>query len=317
VSDDRINRREFLKKLGISSIGVAGAITGIGKVFGQGWFDRAIDKHLEEGFQTDVIVVEVKNPETMIEKGFDAIGGLSKYVKSGDVVFLKPNMSWNRTPEYSANTDPDVMKAVVGQIFEADAKEVIVMDNTCDDARMCYANTGVADAARDAGAKVSYFDASECENTTVIGGTVMKKMKLHREIVNADVFINLPVAKTHGISKLTLGMKNLMGCVGGNRGLWHRDLENYLPDAAQTIKPDLTIIDATTILTKGGPQGGKLSYVKEANTIIFTEDYVAADAYATGLFGMEPSDLDFVVEGAQRGLGIMNIEEMNIEKIAV
>jgi uncharacterized protein (DUF362 family) len=307
---ERLNRREFLKKAGFSTIGIAGSLAGFSGLFAdeKDWFKWSSDR-------PDLVVVKGKSADKMLEEGLDAIGGLSRFISSGDVVFLKPNMSWNRAPKYCANTNPEMVTAAVKACFNAGADEVLVIDNTCDSAKMSYDSSGVADAAKDAGAKVSYFDDDECKTVTVKNGKKLKKAKIHRKILDADVFINLPVAKTHGITRLTLGMKNLMGCFGGNRGKWHADMKNYLADATQAISPNLTIIDATSILTKGGPQGGNTDNVVKKNTLIISEDIVAADAYATTLFDIEPTVIKHIVEGANRGLGVMDLDSLEIEKI--
>ena len=93
------------------------------------------------------------------------------------------------------------------------------------------------------------------------------------------------------LAKLTLGLKNVMGVIGGNRGEIHKDIGQRIADLNLVVRPKLTIIDATRILLRNGPTGGNLEDVKVLDTLIASADTVAADAYATTLFGMKPEDI--------------------------
>jgi uncharacterized protein (DUF362 family) len=148
-----------------------------------------------------------------------------------------------------------------------------------------------------------------------LNGRALKEWELYGEALSADVYINVPVAKHHGLSKLTLGLKNVMGIMGGNRGSIHKNLDVALADINAAMKTHLTVIDATRILTAHGPQGGDLKDVKVLNTIIASTDTVAADAYATTLFGMKPADIPVTVAAFQRGLGEMRLDRMKIVKV--
>jgi uncharacterized protein (DUF362 family) len=131
-------------------------------------------------------------------------------------------------------------------------------------------------------------------------------------VIEADRLINVPIAKHHSISRLTLGMKNLMGVIGGNRGRLHHKIAESLADIASVIHPDLTVIDATRILVANGPQGGRTEDVRSPETLIASPDMVAADAYATTLFGLKPEDVATVAVAAQRGLGVMDLKQVRM-----
>jgi uncharacterized protein (DUF362 family) len=148
-----------------------------------------------------------------------------------------------------------------------------------------------------------------------LNGKSLKEWELYGEALSADVYINVPVAKHHGLSKLTLGLKNVMGIMGGNRGSIHKNIDVALADINAGLKIHLTVIDATRILTAHGPQGGDLKDVKVMNTVIASTDTVAADAYATTLFGMKPEDIPVTVAAYQRGLGEMRLDRMKIVKV--
>jgi uncharacterized protein (DUF362 family) len=111
-------------------------------------------------------------------------------------------------------------------------------------------------------------------------------------------------------------MKNLMGVIR-DRSAMHSNLAKRLPDLASLIKPTLTVVDAIRILMDHGPTGGNLDDVKKLDTLIVSRDIVAADSYATTLFGLQPENIGYIVAGNQSGLGRMNLSELRIEEIAV
>jgi uncharacterized protein (DUF362 family) len=150
---------------------------------------------------------------------------------------------------------------------------------------------------------------------TKINGTFLKEWELYDEALTADVLINVPIAKDHSTSRLTLGLKNLMGIMGGNRGYIHRSIDEALADLNSAVKSHLTIIDATRILVRHGPVGGSLNDVKVLNKVIASTDIVAADAYATTLFGLNPQDVSPTVAAYKRGLGEMNLNRIKIVKV--
>jgi uncharacterized protein (DUF362 family) len=147
-----------------------------------------------------------------------------------------------------------------------------------------------------------------------LNGQFLKEWELYEEALSANVYINVPIAKHHGLSKLTLGLKNVMGIMGGNRGFIHRNLDVALADVNAHVKTHLTIIDATRILTAHGPQGGNIADVKVLNKVIASTDTVAADAFATTLFGMKPADIPVTVAAFKRGQGEMNLDKIKIVK---
>ncbi len=263
----------------------------------------------------DVIICEGTNYKTLLSRAFDKLGGLRKFVKSGDAVLVKPNIAWDHPPEYGATTNPFVVAAVVELCLGAGAGEVKVYDNPCDNCRRTYDSSGIADAARDAGAKVSYVDTALGKTVQIPNGVAVKKAEVYADVLATDVIINVPIAKDHSLSRLTLGMKNLLGILVENRGRWHQRIDQKLVDLAQAVTPTLTVIDATRIMTANGPSGGDLSYVKRLDKLIVAQDVTAAEAYATTLFGLAPTDLGVVKEARRRGFGTADLERMNVSKL--
>jgi len=298
-----MNRREFLK-----SALIAGAACSLPV-----GLDPVLTV-LQAAERPDLVVVRGTPPASITRAAIDGLGGMKRFVSRGDVVVVKPNIGWDRTPQYAANTNPEVVAAVVRLCYEAGARQVKVFDHPVNDPRRTYKQSGIADAASAAGASVSFTDSRKFKDMR-INGSSLKSWPLYTEVVEADKVINIPIAKTHGTSRLTLGMKNWMGVMGGWRGRIHQRIDESLVDLAMFVKPTLTILDAVRILTNNGPQGGNLADVRQLNMVIAGTDAVAVDAFGATLFGMKPADLGFVRIGHQRRLGSMNLAGMNIRRI--
>ena len=242
---------------------------------------------------------------------------MGAFISKGDKVLVKPNIGWDRNPDQAANTHPLVVKALVEHALAAGAKQVKVFDRTCNEARRCYVNSGIQDALKTIkDRRVTYFHPDERKYipVTIERGKAVSSLKIYKDALEADIYINVPIAKHHSLSRLTLGIKNSMGVLGGERGRMHHDLGQKLADLATVIRPKLTVIDATRILLRNGPQGGNLADVKVLDTIIASADPVAADAYATTLFDMQPDEIPSTVAAYKHGLGEMEIAKMKVIK---
>ena len=252
----------------------------------------------------------------LVRKVFDAAGGMRRFVSRGDVVVIKPNISWARPVHLGATTNPQVLQAVVELCQEAGAKKVRIADNTIDDAGFCFKVTGAEAVASKTGAELVYPTSSLMREMNLRGNR-LDVWPVYLPLVEADKVINLPVAKHHILSSLTLGMKNWIGAVGGSRWSLHGDIHENIVDLAQFFKPTVTIIDATKIMTRNGPSGGSRSDVAKRNTLILSDDPVAADAKAAMLFGKTPMDIGFIRLGQKWGLGTYDFQRLVQKKISV
>ena len=251
----------------------------------------------------------------LVRETINALGGVENFVKQGDVVVVKPNIGWDRTVELAANTHPEVVKTLVQLCLEVGAKQVRIFDRTCNDERRCYMQSGIRpalEAIRSDRVSIEYIDRRSFKELAIKGGRAFDRWEFYLPVIEADRLINVPIAKHHSISRLTLGMKNLMGVIGGNRGRLHHDIAESLSDIASVIHSDLTVVDATRILTANGPQGGRLQDVRKLDTLIASPDIVAADAYAATLFGLSPTQVPTVVAAARRGLGVMDLNQVRM-----
>lgn len=308
-----MERRDFIFK----GVG-AGMVAGLGlsaEAFGKN-FDNLAAAQASGSY--DLVAVKGGEPEVMFEKGIASLGGMKAFVKKGQTVVIKPNIGWDVTPERAANTNPKLVGKIVEHCIKAGAKEVYVFDNTCQNPKNCYTNSGIEKAAKDAGAKVVSGNSIEMyKDITIPQGKSLKTAKVHELILNCNVFINVPVLKHHGGSGLSIAMKNLMGIIWDRKFFHSNDLQQCIADLPTWRKPDLNIVDAYRVMMRNGPQGRTASDVQELKALLISKDIVAIDAAAAKLWGKDPSTVKHIVVAHQMGVGNMNIEKLKINKLTV
>ena len=251
----------------------------------------------------------------LVGDALQALGGMKKFVNPGEVVVVKPNMAWDRPPEMAANAHPAVVRKVVELCLEAGAKQVKVLDHSCDDARKAYAASGIKAAVediKDPRAVVEYVDERRFVELTIEKAKNLKKWFFYKDILEADRFINIPVAKQHSESRLTMCLKNMMGAIGGWRGRIHVGLHQNIADMNLLLRPDLHVLDATRILRRNGPKGGDVADVEVKNLVFAGADPVALDSLGAGLFGLKPTDLGYLVKSHQAGRGEMDLSKIKV-----
>ncbi|MBP8132360.1 MAG: DUF362 domain-containing protein [Candidatus Hydrogenedentes bacterium] len=251
----------------------------------------------------------------LTEEAIAAIGGMQRFVSRGDVVWVKPNIGWDRTPEQAANTDPNVVKTLVRLCLEAGAKTVKVGDNPCDRPESTYERSGIAAAAKEAGAEVEFLDRSRFR-TVAVGGARLKEIPIYPGILDADLVVNVPVVKHHQATTVTICMKNYMGVVEDRRR-FHQDLPGTICDLTAFLKPRLCVMDAMRILTANGPTGGDIADVKPANLVAAGVDIVALDAFGCELLGHKPEDIGTVKAGLDAGLGRIDYRALALKELEV
>jgi uncharacterized protein (DUF362 family) len=249
------------------------------------------------------------DPLTLTRSAVDALGGMARFISRGDRVTIKPNIGWDRTPVQAANTNPLVIAALVRMALDAGAKRVIVTDASCNEASRSFQRSGIWKAAHDAGAEV-VLPAEHRFRTMRLNGEVLDEWPIFRPVVDADKVINAPVAKQHNLAKFTGALKNWYGLLGGRRNRLHQKIDVSIADLATFMQPTLTVVDATRVLMRNGPQGGNIADTKTLNKVIASIDQVAADAYACQLIGARREDLGYLDLCHRRGLGNQAWEEL-------
>lgn len=268
--------------------------------------------------RTDLVVARNGEPEEMVRRALAALGGMEQFVKPGDDVVVKPNICVAyHTYEYAATTNPWVVGALVKLAMEAGAKRVRVMDYPFGgSAEQAYVKSGIQEQVQAAGGQMEVMTQFKFVDAKIPDGVDLQQCKIYDGVLKADVVIDVPIAKHHGLAKLTLGMKNLMGTIY-DRPAMHRNLGQRLADLSSRVQPSLVVIDAVRMLMRQGPTGGNLDDVKQMDTVIVSPDIVAADSYAATLFDMQPDELAYVRAGAAMGLGRSDLEALKIEEVNV
>ncbi len=257
-----------------------------------------------------IAILQGNDPAALVREAINDLGGIQRFVSRGEVVLVKPNIGWDRTPEQAANTNPDVVAEVVRQCLGAGAKRVVVTDVSCNEPRRCFQRSGIAEAAKQVGAEVILPDPSNFKEVN-LQGEVLHAWPVFEPFLNADKIINVPIAKHHGLTGTTLGMKNWYGILGGQRNQLHQKIHESLVDLADFVRPTLTIIDCYRILLRNGPTGGNLEDVLLKKTLLASTDPVAVDAYAAKAYwDIEVDALPYLKLAAKRGLGTYEFEKL-------
>jgi uncharacterized protein (DUF362 family) len=263
-------------------------------------------------------VARGQDPESLVQAAIDALGSIEHFVKKGDDVIIKPNICVAyHTYEYAATTNPDVVGALVKLCVGAGARRVRVMDQPFGGtAEQAYERSGIAKTVKEAGGEMEVMSPIKFKKIAIPDGRDIKEWQVYIDAIDADVLINVPIAKHHNLGRLTLGMKNLMGLIL-KRPEFHFNLGQRLADLTSLLRPELTVVDAVRILTNHGPTGGSLEDVKIMNTVIASHDILAADAYAATLFGLAGFDIPAIRAGVEMGLGTIDLETVKVEEISI
>ena len=318
------------RRLFLQSLARAGAL-GAGSVGLGAWLRGRSERPVEAGavavkrrqFIADnpglplLATARGESPRALVRAAVESLGGISRFVQRGEVVVVKPNIGWDRSPDLAATTNPDVVAEVVRLCREAGASQVIVTDVSCNDARASFERSGIAAAATSAGATVVLPEPHRFR-TIDLRGEVLTEWPVLEPFVTADKVINLAIAKHHSLTGVTLGMKNWYGVIGGQRNRLHQRIHESLVDLTAFVTPALTIIDGYRVLRRNGPTGGSLGDVEERKTLVASPDPVAADAYAARLFfDLAPPQLPFLRLGEARGLGHIEVDASRLAERTV
>ncbi len=257
-----------------------------------------------------ITVAQNAEPRELARQALASLGGMARFISRQDVVVIKPNIAWDRTPEQAANTNPELVAEVVRQCWQAGAKRVIVTDVSCNEPRRCFQRSGIQAAARAEGAEV-ILPEPELFREVDLGGVVLKSWLVFGPFLEADKVLNLPIAKHHNLTGATLGMKNWYGILGGQRNRLHQQIHQSLVDLAAFMLPTLTIMDCYRVLLRNGPTGGNLEDVAVKKTVVAGTDPVAIDAYvAKAYWNLDPEHLPYLQMAEERGLGTTAFEKL-------
>lgn len=307
-----MNRRQFLKhQLGAAALLAGGSL----------------------GLLAPEDILAAPAPDLAMAKGAPAaatraavemLGGMQEFVRPGQRVVVKPNMSFANPPEWATTTHPEVVREIVAMCLEADAADVRVLDNPLRSGEICLERSGIAAACQGLG-KGDIAHAIEApsfyRDASIPKAKAMRENTFMKDVLAADVIIAAPVAKSHGSTGVSLSMKGMMGLIW-NRGVMHSryDLSESIVDLNTRLGANLAVVDATRVLTTNGPYGpGK---VITPGAVIASRDFVAADAYTVATFEwwgrkMNPNQVKHIRLAHERGLGRMDIENLNVKELVL
>ncbi len=287
-----LNRRVFLKSSLVCSAGAA-----------------------LQGFQSSgpavadsVAVFRGQSPYRITKEVMSVLGGMERFVSRQSVVMIKPNIAFAQAPKMASTTNPEVVKAIVEMAFEAGAKRVLVMDNPIGSYKPAYERSGIGAVVAETGAEMVPPDFSRLVPHDMKGG-FLKGLKIFRDCIEVDTFINVPILKSHSMTRLSLGMKNLLGLVQ-NREFFHSDSGKRIAELAWGFAPHLNIMDAYRVMTSGGPQSGPTTEVK---MVMASANVLQLDAVAAAAIGVRPEHVPYLPAGRMKGMGEIDVKKIDIK----
>lgn len=332
--ENKLNRREFLKRSALATAGLtlAGCVKKTADQLPTPFSavtqspthtesqpeESASKNNQPTNGNVYLAVARGEDIPEMVRRALEAIGGIERFISNGADVIIKPNICTDYySYEYGATTNPLVVGALVSLALGAGASRVRVMDYPFGGTAVsAYKRSGIEEAVIAAGGMMEVMNKNKFRSAEIPEGLDIREWVFYQDILDADVVINVPIAKHHGTTGLTLGCKNLMGTIL-NRGQIHSNIHQRIADLVSRVRPAVTVVDAVRILVSGGPTGGNLNDVRLTNTIIASADIVAADAYAATLFDKSGSDIGYIQAAANMGLGTLDLGSIKVEEIAV
>ncbi len=312
----RLGRRQFIRLSGATMAGMA--LMGAGCSSQPAGVAGRRQAPAPSGDQAYLAIARGGDPAAITEAAIVAVGGIGRFVRSGDEVIIKPNICVDyHPPEYAATSNPVVVATLVKLCQAAGARRVRVMDMPFGGTpESAYAISGIEEAVQAAGGVMEVMSPVKFAEFPIPEGKDIKAWEVYRDVIETDVLINVPIAKHHSLARLSLGGKNLLGVIADPNQM-HQNIGQRVADLASLIRPTLTVVDAVRILAAHGPTGGSLNDVQESKTVIASHDMVAADAWGATLFGLTGMGVPYVRAAAEMGLGTLNLDTIKVEEIHV
>jgi len=307
--DKRLNRRQFLK---FQLKGALWLATGAASL--------SLPGTAHSSAAPDISVVKGK-PGAATRAAVNQLGGMQTFVKPGDKVVIKPNMSFANGVENATNTRPEVVRELVAMVKEAGASRVRVLDNT-----LCLAEPSIADIK----------DACQIFNEDITHALTdfrfykptkindqwlgFNKTDVMKDVLAADCLIAAPTAKSHHATGVSLTMKGMMGLVYDRWTMHQQGLDAAIVSLAAFLNPKLAVVDVSRVLSTNGPRGP--GEIIPMNTIVASADMVAADAKTVDMctwYGkrFKPRQIKHIRLAHEKGLGRMDIENLVIEETTI
>jgi uncharacterized protein (DUF362 family) len=267
-----------------------------------------------------VAIVKYKKPTGSLREAIELSGGFSD-LKPSDAVIIKPNaLTWDNDhylPPYGFFTTTRMVEDMVILLKEFGVTNISIAEGAVKiyedtpDSEFVMKKLGYEKIVKRYGAKLIDLNKSESEKIELIKGL---DVSIAQDVLNIDFFIDLPVMKTHAQTKVSLGFKNLKGCLKtASKRLCHHpeiDLDLAISLIAEKIAPDLTVLDGIYILEKGPMVTGK---AHRSDLIVASTDILAADVVGTTLMGLDPNEIAHLKYYADRGEESLDLKEIDLK----
>jgi uncharacterized protein (DUF362 family) len=303
-----MDRREFIKRS--AAIGLGAGLLFLPRGL-RGAARAAVQEH------PDLVALKGGMPEAMFERGIKEIGGIGRFVKKGQTVVVKPNMSWDVSPGNPANTSPALVAQIARHCRDAGAKRVVILDHSIEYWENSKNSSGIGEAAESVGAVYAPAEKEGYYQKVSVDGTTLEERSIHESILECDVLISVPVLKHHGGAGVSISAKNLMGCVWNRMEYHSKGLQSCIADFLRVRRPDLNVIDANRVITRNGPRGGSPSDVADIGSLIISPDIVAADTAASMMLGRKQGEIEHIRLAAEAGFGRMDLANLKIARITL
>lgn len=320
-----MNRREFIKQTAsaaAASLAIGGGVLILGKR------GLAAGKTIPEIYQPKNyrIQIDPDKPILAAAQGKDwrkataaaieCLGGIGAFIVKGDYVCIKPNIGWDRTPELGADTHPDIIAELTSLCFKAGAAKVVIIDVPCNSPDRTYNRSGIKAAAEAEGATVVMADSNYLQEID-FGPESLGRWQVLKPVLECNKLINVPVIKHHSLSGITAAMKNWLGALSGPRNRLHQGIDDNMAELGRLFQPSLIIADATRVLQRNGPTGGRIEDVITYNTVVASIDQVAADSYVTRFLNKKPADFAYLKIAQDKGVGAMELPRAKLAEIEI
>jgi uncharacterized protein (DUF362 family) len=320
-NNEKIQRREFIARASKAGISIAAAVAACSLLYDSAGPSAQRPSAQQASFPDFSIppqdgktigIVKGFDRKKTIRKAIELLGGIERFVKTGETVVIKPNVAFASPAILGATSHPDLITELVRLCYEkARAKKVYVVDNPINAPASCFSLTGIGEAATRAGAKIILPKPQLFKNTTLAGGALIKDWPVFiGPFEKADKLIGVAPLKDHHRSGASMTIKNFYGLLGGRRNIFHQDINTIIAELAMMVKPTFVILDATEVMMTNGPTGGSLSDLKRSDTLIASCDPLAADSFGCSLLGLEVTDLPYLQKAEKAGAGTTDYESL-------
>ena len=323
-----MSRRQFMRHMALTGTASAGALAAGFYLWQREHFVPGFQEKTgitlpsfvtgKAASQADLAIAHGSDRFAVTRAAIDALGGIKRFIKKGDVVLLKPNVAFDRPPALAATTHPDSLRVIAQLVLEAGAKKIIVADNPINSPAGCFLKSGLQTVAGELNLELMYPEQSAFTHLELEGEILRHWPLFYRPFERADKVIGIAPCKDHNLCSASMTMKNWYGLLGGRRNQFHQHIHSIISDFALMVKPSLVVLDGMNVLISNGPTGGRLSDVKEMGTVVAGTDMVAVDSYGySNLLERDVANLDYLHKAHERGLGNMNWRETIWKEVRV